>query len=43
MHYETITVSNREGVLMITLNREARLNAWTYQMGGRIRRSSATR
>ena len=33
MHYETITVSNREGVLMITLNREARLNAWTYQMG----------
>ena len=33
MHYETITVSNREGVLIITLNREARLNAWNYQMG----------
>lgn len=33
MHYETITVSNHEGVLIITLNRAARLNAWTYQMG----------
>ena len=33
MHYETITVSNRDGVLIITLNREERLNAWTYQMG----------
>jgi enoyl-CoA hydratase/carnithine racemase len=33
MHYETITVSNRDGVLIITLDREERLNAWTYQMG----------
>ncbi|MEJ6671456.1 MAG: enoyl-CoA hydratase/isomerase family protein [Pseudomonadales bacterium] len=33
MHYETITVRNHQGVLIITLNRPERLNAWTYQMG----------
>ncbi|MGB1190919.1 MAG: enoyl-CoA hydratase-related protein, partial [Pseudomonadales bacterium] len=33
MTYETIICENRNGVLLITLNRPDRLNAWTYQMG----------
>ena len=34
MSYETILTEVRDGVLIITLNRTERQNAWTYQMGG---------
>ena len=33
MAYETIHLSEQQGVLTLTLNRPDRLNAWTYQMG----------
>lgn len=36
MSYETILTENRDGVLVITLHRPERLNAWTYQMGGEL-------
>ncbi len=36
MSYETILTDVRDGVLVITLNRPERLNAWTYQMGGEL-------
>jgi len=37
MSYETILTENRDGVLVITMNRPERLNAWTRQMGGELR------
>ena len=37
MSYETIYTENRDGVLVITMNRPERLNAWTHQMGGELR------
>ena len=33
---ETITTEMRDGVLLITLNRPERLNAWTYKMGAEL-------
>ena len=36
MTYETITTELRGEVLLITLNRPNRLNAWTYQMGAEL-------
>ncbi len=36
MSYETILTDIRGDVLVITLNRPERLNAWTYQMGGEL-------
>jgi 2-(1,2-epoxy-1,2-dihydrophenyl)acetyl-CoA isomerase len=36
MAYETILTENRDGVLVVTLNRPERLNAWTYQMGSEL-------
>jgi enoyl-CoA hydratase/carnithine racemase len=36
MAYETILTENRDGVLVITMHRPERLNAWTYQMGGEL-------
>ncbi len=37
MSYETIVTENIDNILLITLNRPERLNAWTYQMGGELR------
>jgi len=37
MSYETILTEHRKGVLVITMNRPERLNAWTYKMGGELR------
>ena len=34
--FETITTEMRDGVLLITLNRPERLNAWTYKMGAEL-------
>ena len=34
--FETITTERRDGVLLITLNRPERLNAWTYKMGAEL-------
>ena len=34
--FETITTEARDGVLLITLNRPERLNAWTYKMGAEL-------
>lgn len=39
MSYETIITENINSVLLITLNRPERLNAWTYQMGAELRRA----
>jgi len=39
MNYETITLANDDSVLIITLNRPDRLNAWTYQMGNELHRA----
>ena len=36
MTYETITTELRGEILLITLNRPERLNAWTYQMGAEL-------
>jgi enoyl-CoA hydratase/carnithine racemase len=36
MAYETILTENRDGVMVITMHRPERLNAWTYQMGGEL-------
>ncbi len=36
MNYETILTENNNGVLVITMNRPERLNAWTYQMGDEL-------
>jgi len=35
--YETLHVTNDDGVLTVTLNRPDKLNAWTYQMGAELR------
>ena len=37
MTYETILTENRNGILIMTMNRPERLNAWTRQMGGELR------
>jgi len=37
MSYETILTENRDGVMVVTMNRPERLNAWTYKMGGELR------
>ena len=37
MSYETIVTEHIDNILLITLNRPERLNAWTYQMGGELR------
>ena len=34
--FETITTERFDGVLLITLNRPERLNAWTYKMGAEL-------
>ncbi|XOV85634.1 MAG: enoyl-CoA hydratase/isomerase family protein [bacterium] len=39
MSYETILTENIDSILLITLNRPERLNAWTYQMGAELRRA----
>ncbi|MDA1206906.1 MAG: enoyl-CoA hydratase-related protein, partial [Proteobacteria bacterium] len=39
MNYETITLANDDSILIITLNRPDRLNAWTYQMGNELHRA----
>ena len=39
MSYDTIITENINSVLLITLNRPERLNAWTYQMGAELRRA----
>jgi 2-(1,2-epoxy-1,2-dihydrophenyl)acetyl-CoA isomerase len=39
MSYETILTEMRDDVLIITMNRPERLNAWTYQMGGELRQA----
>lgn len=36
MNYETLLTANDNGVLVITLNRPERLNAWTYRMGAEL-------
>ncbi len=36
MSYETILTENVDSVLVITLHRPERLNAWTYQMGSEL-------
>ena len=36
MSYETILTDVQDGVLVLTLNRPERLNAWTYQMGAEL-------
>jgi len=36
MGYETIRTENDGGVLVVTLNRPERLNAWTYQRGAEL-------
>lgn len=36
MTYETILTENIDGVLLITINRPDRLNAWTYQMSDEL-------
>jgi 2-(1,2-epoxy-1,2-dihydrophenyl)acetyl-CoA isomerase len=42
MSYETIITENIDGVMVITLNRPERLNAWTYKMGGELRTAVET-
>ena len=37
MTYETILTEDRNGILIMTMNRPERLNAWTRQMGGELR------
>ncbi len=37
MSYENVLTENRDGVLIITMHRPERLNAWTPQMGGELR------
>jgi len=37
MSYETILTETKGDVLIITMNRPERLNAWTYKMGGELR------
>lgn len=37
MSYETILTENNDGVLVMTMHRPERLNAWTPQMGGELR------
>ena len=39
MSFETIEVSNKDGVTTITLNRPERLNAWTHQMGDELQQA----
>jgi 2-(1,2-epoxy-1,2-dihydrophenyl)acetyl-CoA isomerase len=39
MAYETLLTTMNGDVQVITLNRPERLNAWTYQMGGELRRA----
>ena len=36
MAYETILTDLVDGVLVLTMNRPERLNAWTYQMGAEL-------
>lgn len=36
MSYETILTEVVEGVMVLTMNRPERLNAWTYQMGAEL-------
>lgn len=36
MDYEQITVETRDGVLLATLNRPDKLNAWTYRMSAEL-------
>ena len=39
MGFETILTEHVDNVLVITLNRPERLNAWTYKMGGELRQA----
>lgn len=39
MAYETIEVSIKDGIAILTLNRPDRLNAWTFQMGDELQQA----